>query len=574
VPFHKYYQDELAYLRELGRDFARKYPGSARWLEETGTDPDVERLLEGFAFLTGKLREKLDDELPELTHSLVELFWPHLLRPVPAMTILQFAPTPKAQGKPIDLARGTPVESQPLDGTACTFRTAYPTRVRPLSVAELEVGPGTGPYLRLALTGPLAASKLGLDVLRLHLAGEPLAARSLRLCLLRYVKRVVARAPGVEAVVLEGARLEAVGLRPDEALVPAAEGSHPSLLPLWEHAAFPGKFSFVDVTGLGGLARLGAAARFDLIFELTHLPNDMPPVSAANVLLNCTPAVNLFPHDAAPIAIDPARAEHRVRPQGNDPHHHEVFSVDRVTGLAQGEVQPRVYAPFLSFGGRGEGPLWHGRRRMSPIHDGTDLWLSLPGRGAADMGTPETLSLELTCTNRTLPSGLGLGDVCKPTPTTPPTVTFKNITVPTASVPPPLEGELYWDLLSHLSLHYTTRARADRLAELLRLYDFRALVDRQAALALKRRQEGLLEAKAAPASRVVGGAITRGVKTSLLVDEERLGGEGEVLLLGDVLSEVLAHTVTLNAWSELEVRGKKFGEVHRWAPRAGTRTLV
>lgn len=572
MPFHKYYQDELAYLRELGRDFARKHPGSARWLEETGTDPDVERLLEGFAFLTGKLREKLDDELPELTHSLVELFWPHLLRPMPAMTILQFAPTPKGQGKPIEVERGTLVESQPVDGTACPFRAAYSTTVRALSVAELEVGPGSAPYLRLAMTGPLGAAKLALDTLRLHLAGEPLAARSLRLCLLRYVKRVVARAPGAEPVVLAAARVEPVGLRPDETLVPIPDGSHPSLLPLWEHAAFPGKFSFVDVSGLSGVARLGAATRFELLFELSHLPNDMPPVSAANVLLNCVPAVNLFAHDAAPIALDQTRAEHRVRPQGADPRHHEVFSIDRVTGLAEGDPQPRRYEPFLSFGGRSGGPLWHARRRMSPIHDGTDVWLSFPGRGP-DVRA-ETISLELTCTNRTLPSGLGLGDVCKPTPATPPTVTFKNITVPTASVPPPLEGELYWDLLSHLSLHYTTRARADRLAELLRLYDFRALVDRQAALALKRRQEGLLEARATPSSRVVGGAITRGVRTSLLVDEERLGGEGEALLLGDVLSEVLAHTVTLNAWSELEVRGKKYGEVLRWAPRAGIRTLV
>lgn len=576
MAFHKYYQDELAYLRELGRDFARKHPASARWLEEAGTDPDVERLLEGFAFLTGKLREKLDDELPELTHALVELFWPHLLRPLPAATVVQFAPTPKAQGKPVVVERGVEVASTPVDGTACTFRVAYRTQVTALSVAELEVGPAASPYLRLALTcaPPATAAKLGVDALRLHLAGETLAARSLRLCLLRYVRRVVARAPGQEPIVLEGAQVKPVGFAADEALLPAPQGTHPGLRPIWEHAAFPAKFSFVDVTGLGGLARLGAAPRFELTFELSHLPNDMPPVSAANVQLHCAPAVNLFAHDGAPIALDPGRAEHRVRGQGEDPRHHEVWSIDRVTGLAQGEAQPRTYAPFLSFGVRDGAPLWYARRRMSPVLDGTDVWLSLPGRGPTDHGRAETLSLELTCTNRSLPTGLGLGDICRPTPTTPATVTFRNITAPTAPVPPPLDADLLWDLLSHLSLHYTTRARADRLAELLRIYDVRALVDRQAALALRRRQEGLLEAKATPGSLVVGGAITRGVRTRLLVDEERLGGEGEALLLGDVLSEALAHTVTLNAWSALEVQGKKYGEVHRWPARAGVRAVV
>ncbi|MCW8139303.1 MAG: type VI secretion system baseplate subunit TssF, partial [Planctomycetota bacterium] len=429
MAFHKYYQDELAYLRELGREFARKHPASARWLEEAGTDPDVERLLEGFAFLTGKLREKLDDELPELTHALVELFWPHLLRPLPAATIVQFAPTPKAQGKPVVVDRGVEVASTPVDGTPCTFRVAYRTQVTALSVAELEVGPAASAYLRLALTcaPPATPAKLGVDALRLHLAGDALAARSLRLCLLRYVRRIVARVPGQEPVVLEGARVEPVGFAPDEALLPAPPGTHPGLRPIWEHAAFPAKFSFVDVKGLGGLARLGAAPRFELTFELTHLPNDMPPVSAANVQLHCAPAVNLFAHDGAPIALDPARAEHRVRGQGNDPQHHEVWSIDRVTGLVQGEAQPRTYAPFLSFGVRGDAPLWSARRRMSPVLDGTEVWLSLPGRGPADHGRAETLSLELTCTNRSLPAGLGLGDVCRPTPTTPATVTFRNI---------------------------------------------------------------------------------------------------------------------------------------------------
>jgi type VI secretion system protein ImpG len=575
VAFHKYYQDELAYLREVGRDFAHRHPAAARWLEEAGTDPDVERLLEGFSFLTGKLREKLDDELPEFTQALVELFWPHYLRPVPAMTIVQFAPTAKAQGKPVQVARGVELASRPIEETPCTFRVVYDTVVAPWQVSELEVGPSASPYLRLGLTitPPASAGKLGVTTLRLHLAGDALAARSLRLCLLRYVKRVVARAPGAPEVVLSRAAVRPVGLGEDEGLVPMPAVTHPGLRPLWEYGAFPQKLLFVDVTGLD-LSPLAAATKLDLVFELSHLPNDMPPVSAANVLLDCAPAVNLFKHDAAPIALDPARHEYCVRPQSTDPGHHEVFSVDSVQGVVQGQAQPRRYLPFFSFIARDAAPLYMTRRRPSPVRDGTEVWLSLPGQTPLDLATPETLSIELTCTNRALPAALAPGDVCKPTASTPAAVSFKNVTAPTASVPPPLEGELYWDLLSHLSLHYLTRLRADRLGELLRLYDFRALADRQAALALKRRQEGLLEVAATPASRVHGGALLRGVRTRLTVDEEKVGGEGEAHLLGDVLSEVLAHTVSLNAFSELEVKGNKYGEVHRWPARTGTRIIL
>ena len=92
--FNRYYQDELTYLRDLGREFAAAYPGIAPMLAERGGDPDVERLLEGVAFLTGKIRQKLDDELPEVIHSVASLLFPHYLRQIPATSIIEFTPLP------------------------------------------------------------------------------------------------------------------------------------------------------------------------------------------------------------------------------------------------------------------------------------------------------------------------------------------------------------------------------------------------------------------------------------------------------------------------------------------------
>ncbi len=60
------------------------------FLSKEGQDPDVERLLEGFAFLTGRLQQQLDKELPEVAHTLVELLWPSYTRPIPSFSIIQF----------------------------------------------------------------------------------------------------------------------------------------------------------------------------------------------------------------------------------------------------------------------------------------------------------------------------------------------------------------------------------------------------------------------------------------------------------------------------------------------------
>src|SRR5271165_586318 len=92
--FNKYFQDELTYLRELGREFAQAYPALAPMLADRGGDPDVERLLEGVAFLTGRIRQKLDDEIPEAIHSMAQLLFPHLIRPLPSAAILEILPLP------------------------------------------------------------------------------------------------------------------------------------------------------------------------------------------------------------------------------------------------------------------------------------------------------------------------------------------------------------------------------------------------------------------------------------------------------------------------------------------------
>ena len=72
----RYFQDELDTLRVFGEIFSRYHPKLAAYLSERGTDPDVERLLEGFALLTARLREKIDDQLPEVTQSLL-IRWAH-----------------------------------------------------------------------------------------------------------------------------------------------------------------------------------------------------------------------------------------------------------------------------------------------------------------------------------------------------------------------------------------------------------------------------------------------------------------------------------------------------------------
>src|SRR5215468_9040861 len=91
--FLRSYLDELAYLRRMGKEFARSYPKVAARLELAdglSTDPDVERLIESFAFLTARLARRLDMELPEISAGLLGVLYPSLVNPVPPLAMARF----------------------------------------------------------------------------------------------------------------------------------------------------------------------------------------------------------------------------------------------------------------------------------------------------------------------------------------------------------------------------------------------------------------------------------------------------------------------------------------------------
>ena len=96
-----YYERELSFLRQIGAEFAAKYPKIAGRLlleADKSADPHVERLIQAFAFLAARIQHKIDDEFPEITDALLSVLYPHYLAPLPSLSIVQFVLDPD-QGK-------------------------------------------------------------------------------------------------------------------------------------------------------------------------------------------------------------------------------------------------------------------------------------------------------------------------------------------------------------------------------------------------------------------------------------------------------------------------------------------
>lgn len=582
--FNKYYEDELVFLRELGAEFAKANPAAAPFLAERGADPDVERLLEGFAFLAGRLRQKIDDELPELNQSLMQMIWPHYLRPIPALSILQFEPLPQAVREPLRIPPGTEVASVPVDGTACRFRTTSAVTLTPftLEAASLERPVGTAGAVRIVLK-PAPGSKGAPERLRFFLHGEPAASGNLFLHLTRRLKQIVIHPAGMAAggrVTLPASALVPGGLGEDEALWPYPPQSPRGYRLLQEYFALPEKFLFLDLIGMPAPADLGVDGPVEILFELNQAPDAMLRVGLDNLRLHCTPVVNLFAGESEPLSIDHEKVEYRLRPAGGDPGHLEIFSIDRVRGWVRGSADPREFPAFYSFrhdgGAAGSGTIYYQPRfKESVVDRRIDAYMSfVGGRGELAELPAETVSCDLTCTHRALPGKLKIGDINKATDNSPTFARFKNITPVRPGVMPPLGGGLHWRLISNMALNYLSLANLDALRGVLTVYNFHALVDRQAAREHELRLAGLTAVRSFPEERLYQGAPIRGTRVEIDMNEDHFAGEGEMVLFAGVLNEFLSLFATLNSFCRLVVKGLRHGEVYEWSPRLGSQPLI
>jgi len=583
------YAGQLDLLETLGAEFARENPVLAPELGERSSDPDVERVLEGVAFVAGQIRERLDLDYAEFVHTLVDAVWPHYLRPVPSMSIVEFEAAPGvAPGRPRRIPRGeTRVASVPVDGTPCVFRTGHDVVLRPLAMesARFETRGRAGSlHLELCLLADVPPRELALDRLRLYLHADFPAAAQVFTWLVngaREVELVASGADGttrrVRVAAPDGLPVRPAGRGPDEALLPYPPHSFDGYRLLQEYFAIPQRFLFVDLVGLDALAGLGPCDRFEVVVHGSERPPAGVRVDAGSFRLHCAPVVNLFESAADPLRLDHRDARHLLRPQGLEATHYDIYSVDRVVGIPRRGGPRREYQAFSSFlhGTRGDAGRYYQLRRVRAGDRPASLaYLSVvtePEGG--DLPDEEWLSIEATCTNARLGEGLRQGDLSAPTDGSPDFAVFRNITPVSRSVLPPLGGELHGVAVRHMLLHYASNATVDSLRALLALYNFHAREDRQSARALELLLAAIVRVETEPESRRLRVSPVLGTHVRLVLDESGFLGEGGLYLFASVLEEFYALASSLNVYTRMTAIGANEREEFTWPARIGNRII-
>jgi type VI secretion system protein ImpG len=614
---YPYYERELAFIRLMAQDFARQYPASAgRLLLEPNrsADPHVERLIESFALIAGRIHHKLDDEFPELTDALLSILYPHYIAPVPSMAIVQLLLDP-ARGqlpKGFRLAPGARLHTPPLDGQPCRFRTCYPVTLWPIEVTSarlqgppfppgLTPPPRTAAVLRIQLEclTTMKFADLELQQLRFFLYGDGPLTAPLYETIFNHTLQVVLRSGDrtnkAAPIVLSPAEcLRQVGFDAEDALLPYGRRSFRGYALLTELFCFPSKFLFVDVAGFDAAAKAGFDKKLEIVLFLSRTTRALEQgVTASTLRLGCTPVVNLFEQTAEPIALSQARHEYKIVPDVHQPQGLEVYSVDRVTGANPSGGGGTEYHPFYSFrhgvARDTRQAFWYASRRSSPQEgdQGSDVYLHLVDLGFDPrLPAESTLIVRTTCTNRDLPARLqGAGEALHLSlEATAPLSGIRCLRTPTAPLRPGRRRGRYWRLVSHLSLNYLSLADGEEgceaLKEILRLYDFSDPHGDQTQLASVVGQliEGITALRSRRVVARTGGeaasGFCRGVEVTLDFDEKKYLGTG-VFLFASVLERFLGLYATVNSFSQLvgKVQSEE-GPFKKWPPRAGEQPLL
>ena len=618
----RHYNQELLHLREMGAEFAQQFPKIAARLRMDGlevSDPHVERLLEGVAFLTARIQLKLDAEYPRFTQRLLEILYPHFLAPVPSMLIARVEPemADGALATGVTIARGSQLRSAAgrASATECRFRSAHDITLWPIEISSAEYFSHAahlplaakpewrkfsgGVRLTLRTTGGQDFSQLGLDDLRLHCsAADDVAYRLHELICGNALGVFVISGKGAGARhgTLDADAIEPVGFEEAHALLPQSQRGFEGYRLLQEYFAFAQRFLFFDVCGLGEVLRQLGGQELELVILFSRGDTALlQAVDAQSLALNCVPTINLFEHRCDRIHVTRETSDLHVVPDRVRPLDFEVHELRSVSGYGVGLDSERQFLPlYAAFHTEEHGHeayfvsqreprlLSTTQRRDGPrsSYIGSEVYLSIVDQREAPFADDlQQLAVSAICSNRDLPllMPVGVGDTDLSLDQSAAVAAVRVIKGPSRPLSAQREAKVAWQLINQLSLNHLSLNDTDAeqgaaaLRGLLRLYTH------EADAALHRQIDGLRKVSTQAVVRrlPMAGPIAfgRGVQITLEVDELAFQGSS-AFLFGCVLERFFARHVSMNGFTETRVRSQTRGDILIGRPRCGSRPIL
>jgi len=602
-----YYEKELAYIRLLGKEFSEQHPKIASRLgiaDDTIEDPHVSRLIESFAFLNARIQYKLEDDFPEISDAFLNVLYPHYLRQIPSCSVIQFNPDAEKSDSVAVINENSYLDTPKFNDTQCRFKTVYPVEMLPVDLTKAQIkcrpfstpgskharGAGSVLHLQLkSINNDFEIHELKFDKLRFYLKGQPQFIHPFYELIFRNCHGIAMThsEDDLKPIYIDKKNIQQVGFGEHEGLLPYPKHSFIGYRLLTEFFVFPEKFMFIDIVDIASDFNENYKDEINLYIYLDSADLELERnITKDNMLLSCTPAINLFPVQAEPVKLTHYENSYEVIPDLRQYNSLEVYSVDNVSvSDASGKIQQ--YTPF--YGKEHDlsenTVFWTTDRQYKQIGNNkhtpkvsTHVSLSDIDFNPASENN-HVLLLETTCCNHDLPSIISIGSdqsdlYC--ISNSPPTQSIQFIHQPTTTIYPPLKNKARWRLLSHLNLNYLSLTSdgdsASALKEIMNLYDF---TDRRSTkLLIESISDISVKQTTAPLSINGRSSLCNGLDIEIQIDQKLLSGVSGYLL-ASVLEQFFTLYCPINSFVRCttKVKGKE-GVLKSCLPLSGSKRLL
>jgi type VI secretion system protein ImpG len=614
----KAYNIELAHLREMGAEFAAEFPKVAARLSMEGlevADPYVERLLEGFAFMSARVQVKLDAEFPRFTQSLLDIVYPNYLSPTPSFAVVEMAFNNANSALAIgpEVPRGTRITAplQRADLARCNFTTAHTVRLWPIEIETASYfvyAPDLplnqiktkqpirgGVRIRLKALAGSRFSAIQCNELNFYLSSENEQALVLYEAIMANRQGVLIMSEGQEVKYLPPSSVQEVGFEISEALLPADNREFQGYRNLREYFAFPQRFLFFKLHGLKEVFEQIDSADCEMVFLSANSFNALETsVDKTAFSLWSVPVANLFPLKSDRVFVDGSRFEYQVIVDRTHPIDFEVFSIDKVFGIRSDSDVKTEFKPFYAQGTgdfeRSTHAYFTLRREPRTLTNrqlthgartgylGTEVFLSLVDEREAPFAhSIQQLAIDVTATNRDLPLLIPIGNLAKLTiATEAPVLHCKTMAGPSRPRTGFADGDYAWRLIGHLTQNYLSIFETGQGSAVTALQEMLVLYIDAVDQVSKRQIEGIVALDSKPIVRrlPISGPIVfgRGLAISVTLAESNFAGSG-AYLFGAVLERFFAQHVSINSFVETTLISTTRGFIAKWPARTGNKPI-
>lgn len=590
--FLEKYNDELFALRKRASRFAAAFPkiaGRLRMTGEVADDPHVERLIQSFAYSAARVRQKLDDEFPELSDSLLETLYPHYLAPLPSMSVVHFSPSP-ALATVQTLPRHSEILAEPIGGESCRFRTTQDVNIVPLEIAAATLASqpidapfssscaGAASCLRLSLrtTSPRPTSfgEMGLNSLQVFISSAWQQATALHELLTNHCIGIslAQHSEDRNAVFLAPSSLKPSGFSKEEAMLPYPANSFDGYRLLTEFFALPQKFLCFDIEGIDQWS--GGDCELYIYLDAADSRLERM-VAAKDLVLNASPVINLFKQSCEPLTLDGTRTEYRLLPDARRQRTREIYGVENVQ-LTTRSGQIEKTSPFFGRTQRSNGSnvFWQTYRRFDDDDGSSDTDIAFIDQQRGPLGPLDVVaSVDTLCINRELPSQLPYGGghpFLQLSAGNEAVGSIEALMPPTPAVRMNERSAREWRLVSHLLLNHLSLFDngGAPLKDILSLYAFRDTPETRQLV------EAITSVEARNSHARIGSAMVPGTDITLEFDPAMIDRPA-AYIFASVLNHFFGLYTSINSFTRLTVTMRGHSEpLARWPARAADRPLL